>query len=42
MNEGDWETQCMDLHMALSDGDSHDINGVELFSELGVLREIIH
>jgi hypothetical protein len=39
--EDDLKTQSMDVHTALSDGDSHDISGVDLVSELRVLREII-
>jgi hypothetical protein len=41
MNKDNLKMQCVDLHIALSDGDSHDINGLDLFSELRVLREII-
>jgi hypothetical protein len=41
MNNDDLKTQCMGLHIALSDGDSHDNNGVDLLSELRVLSEII-
>jgi hypothetical protein len=29
MNEVDLKTRCMDLHIALSDGDSHVVNGVD-------------
>jgi hypothetical protein len=39
MNDDDLKTHCMDLHIVLSDEDSHDMNSVDLFSELGCCRK---
>jgi len=33
---------CKDLQITFSDGDSKDIDGVELYEELIILRNIIH
>jgi hypothetical protein len=38
VNKDDLVMQCLDLHIALSDGDSH-INGVDFFSELWCCRK---
>jgi hypothetical protein len=32
MNEDDVKTQCMDFHIPLFDGESHDIEGKGVFS----------
>jgi hypothetical protein len=42
MNNKDLIIHCIDLQITLSDGDSKDINGVKLFEELIILRNIIH
>jgi hypothetical protein len=32
MNKDDFQMQCMDLHIALSDGDSHDISCADMWT----------
>lgn len=42
MNNEDLMIHCKDLQITLFDGDSKDIDGVELYEELIILRNIIH
>lgn len=42
MNNEDLMIHSKDLQITLSDGDSKDIDGVELYEELIILRNIIH
>jgi len=42
MNNEDLMTNCKDLQITLSDGDSKDIDGIKLYEELIILRNIIH